>query len=308
MNAATSAIDCKTTDDREGIHAASHESANAALAQRLSLTGAKFADDVAVGRTPVAVLHDSDCAVHNGPAEPEGPCNCGAEGKAGTGVHGDATDIPKQWTFKSDSVANNFDKHVREQLPWYDMATQLVTHFGRHYLPKKGRMYDVGSSTGNITKALKDEILSREVEAISLDNSPQMVSLWDGVGTNHLADVEDFEFESYDFCVCFLVLMFLSPAQQKAVFQKMYSKLRPGGAMIVFEKVEAQDGYLGTVFHRLTMQGKVTTGVSPEEIIKKELSLSGMQRPLNPDFMKFNAANCEVAFRYGEFVGWVVIR
>ena len=303
MNAATSAIDCKTVDDREGIHASmrSHDRTNEALAQRL--TGAKFASEVGVGHVPAAIAD-----IPEGEPSVELDMAQFLAGGKGTGAHGDATDIPEQWTFKSKSVADNFDKHVREQLPWYDMATQLVVHFGRHYLPKKGRMYDVGSSTGNITKALRAEIESREVEAISLDNSPQMVELWNGVGTNHLADVEDFGFEPFDFCVCFLVLMFLSPAQQKAVFQKMYSKLRPGGAMIVFEKVEAQDGYLGTVFHRLTMQGKVTSGVSPEEIIKKELSLSGMQRPLNPDFMKFNAANCEVAFRYGEFVGWVVIR
>lgn len=28
------------------------------------------------------VMHDSDCAVHNEPAYPAGPCDCGAEAKA----------------------------------------------------------------------------------------------------------------------------------------------------------------------------------------------------------------------------------
>ena len=28
------------------------------------------------------VIHDSDCAVHNEPAYPAGPCDCGAEAKA----------------------------------------------------------------------------------------------------------------------------------------------------------------------------------------------------------------------------------
>lgn len=227
---------------------------------------------------------------------------------AASGVHGDATVIPSQWTFKDQSVADNFDKHVREQLPWYDMATQLVQHFGRHYLPRNGRMYDVGASTGNITRSLKDEIESRNVQAISIDNSEEMAKIWRGVGTFELADVETYQFKPFDFAVCFLILMFLSPLEQQAVFQKIYSNLRPGGAMLVFEKVEAQDGYLGTVFHRLTIQGKVKSGVAPEDIVKKELSLSGMQRPLKPDFMKFAAGNSEVAFRFGEFVGWVVVR
>lgn len=31
--------------------------------------------------TPPAAVHASDCAVHNEPAYPAGPCDCGAEGK-----------------------------------------------------------------------------------------------------------------------------------------------------------------------------------------------------------------------------------
>ncbi len=36
--------------------------------------------------------------------------------------------IPKEWTFHSDTVADKFDRHVREQLSWYDLATQAVAH------------------------------------------------------------------------------------------------------------------------------------------------------------------------------------
>ena len=32
------------------------------------------------------------------------------------------------WTFESKEVAKNFDKHVREQLPWYDMLTDAVVY------------------------------------------------------------------------------------------------------------------------------------------------------------------------------------
>lgn len=28
------------------------------------------------------IQHDSDCAVHNGPAYPAGPCDCGAEARS----------------------------------------------------------------------------------------------------------------------------------------------------------------------------------------------------------------------------------
>ena len=31
------------------------------------------------------LVHQSDCAVHNEPAEPNGPCDCGAEPPGGQG-------------------------------------------------------------------------------------------------------------------------------------------------------------------------------------------------------------------------------
>jgi tRNA (cmo5U34)-methyltransferase len=231
-----------------------------------------------------------------------------ASNTAATGEHGDTTVIPKDWTFKDQSVATNFDKHVREQLPWYDMATLLVQHFGRHYLPEGGLMYDLGASTGNITLALKSEIEKRDVRAISVDYSEEMKSVWRGVGEFVCGDVREVPVEPYDFCVAFLLLMFLPPRDQKTYFQKLLSNLQPGGCLIVFDKVETSNGYLGTVLHRLTMAGKVSTGVSPEDIIKKELALAGQQRPVPEHFFQFCGAECHQVFRFGEFGGWVVVR
>lgn len=222
--------------------------------------------------------------------------------------HADETVIPKQWTFKDRSVADNFDRHVREQLPWYDLVTQMVTHIGRHYLPERGMMYDLGASTGNITKALGPEILSRQVMAISVDNSPQMADVWRGVGEFVIADVRKYELQDYDFCTCFLLLMFLPPRDQEQVFRMLLSRLKKGGALLVFDKVETADGYLGTVLHRLTMAGKVSSGVPAEEIIRKELSLAGVQRPLPATFMNSSGAQVEQVFRFGEFAGWVIVR
>jgi tRNA (cmo5U34)-methyltransferase len=53
---------------------------------------------------------------------------------------------------------------------------------------------------------------------------------------------------------------------------------------------------------RLTFDWKLRNGASPDQIITKELSLSGVQRPMTiselPDAKEF--------FRFGEFVGWII--
>jgi tRNA (cmo5U34)-methyltransferase len=233
-----------------------------------------------------------------------------SEDKALKGVHGDLTEIPNDWTFKNQSVADNFEKHVREQLPWYEMVTKMVAHFGRHYLPEEGVMYDLGASTGNITLSLKDEIESRKVKAISVDYSEEMAKLWRGVGDLIVSDVRVIDIEDYDFCVCFLLLMFLPVSAQDTFFKYLLSKMKKGGALIIFDKVEAVDGYLGTVMRRLTIAGKVASGVNPQEIVKKEMSLAGQQRPLSHRFIEDNIEGfkSEQIFRYGEFSGWVIIR
>ena len=55
-------------------------------------------------------------------------------------------DIPREWTFENTDVASGFDRHVREQLPWYDLVTGAVAHIARHYIPKDGLVYDIGAS------------------------------------------------------------------------------------------------------------------------------------------------------------------
>jgi tRNA (cmo5U34)-methyltransferase len=215
--------------------------------------------------------------------------------------------VPADWTFKNANVAQNFDQHVREQLPWYELATAIATHFGRHYMPENGLMYDLGASTGNITKALRKEIELRKVTAISIDNSAPMEKVFQGVGRFELADIREYAYQPYDFCTCFLVLMFLSREQQISVVNNLVDQLKPGGALVIFDKTDDFDGYLSTVVHRLALAGKVATGVPSDAIVKKELSLAGVQRPIDSDWLMYTKGAKEI-FRFGEFAGWVITK
>jgi hypothetical protein len=62
-------------------------------------------------------------------------------------------------------------------------------------------------------------------------------------------------------------------------------------------------GYLGTAFSRLTLQQKLAVGAEPEAILRKELSLAGYQRPLDPRMMPDSA---RPFFQVGEFTGWIL--
>jgi tRNA (cmo5U34)-methyltransferase len=210
--------------------------------------------------------------------------------------------IPNNWTFKSNEVADGFDRHVREQLPWYDLMAGAAAHIARHYIPEDGRVLDLGCSTGNMGQLLADTLALRRVDFIPVDNSPQMIQIYAGPGTPILADFAHWTIPEYDVAICFLSLMFVAPRDRDGLLSALRLQMRPGGALIIVDKAEARGGYIGTILARLTLAGKVSSGTSADEIVAKELSLIGVQRPLEARHL----TDATQVFQFGEFAGWII--
>lgn len=210
--------------------------------------------------------------------------------------------IPPDWTFKNAAVAKGFDRHVREQLPWYDMATGGVAHIARHFITDGGTVYDIGASTGNIARALAPTLKARRANLVAIESAPDMASRYKGPGRMQIADATTFAYEPFDVAILFLTLMFVRLPDRKPLLLNLAAKMNDGGAIIIVDKVHPPAGWLGTVYRRLTLAGKVATRSDPAEIVAKELSLSGVQRPLS-DLTMMN--HTQEWFRFGEFVGWV---
>lgn len=212
-------------------------------------------------------------------------------------------DIPRNWTFENTEIATGFDRHVREQLPWYDLVTGSIAHIARHYIPRGGLVYDIGAATGNIGRALQATLDERNASLISVESSREMAARYSGPGELQVMDALQVDYHPFDFAVLFLVLMFLPIDQRPRLLSSLRKSLKPGGAILVFDKCEAASGYLATVLWRLTLAGKISAHVSPQEIIAKELSLAGIQRPLRPEEITCGAVPY---FQFGEFRGWII--
>ena len=212
--------------------------------------------------------------------------------------------IPDDWSFESVEISTAFDRHVRSQLPWYELATGMVSHIARHYIPIKGTVLDIGCSTGNIGNALNPTISSRGAKLIPIESSVEMSKLYAGPQPENLIvdDVCQIEIPRFDVAICFLVLMFLPVEQRRNLLATLRRNMKPGGAIIVFDKFESPAGYIGTVMWRLALAGKVAQGVDPTDIISKELSLMGSQRPL----YRNETEDMEQVFQFGNFAGWVL--
>lgn len=213
--------------------------------------------------------------------------------------------IPANWTFRDDGVAAGFERHVREQLPWYDLATGAVAHVARHYIPENGIIYDLGAATGNIGRALWPTLTARNADLFAIEASAEMAANYTGPGTVAIERVEAIQYYPFDVAIAFLTLMFVPIAERPGLIARLGGMVRPGGAIVVVDKCEAAAGYPGTVLWRLALAGKMATGVEPAEIVAKELSLMGVQRPFDPAMLELIGRPIEF-LRFGEFAGWLV--
>lgn len=217
------------------------------------------------------------------------------------------------WTFEAADVAEDFDHHVRSQLPWYDFVTKGLVHVARHYVSGGGVVWDIGASTGNVGRAIAPVLRARKARLYGIEPSDAMTRKLreTDVGVANYVnvfetDVTDFDWSGRDpgdLIVCFLVLMFIQPRNRRSVLADLYENLAPGGALVVVDRTALASGYAAQVLNRLTLAGKVGTGVPAEEIVAKELSLSGVQRPLDPADLPGDPVEW---FRYGDFAGWIV--
>lgn len=198
------------------------------------------------------------------------------------------------WTF--DNL--DFDRHVREQLPWYDLVTEAVAFMAKQYLPTSdGVLYDIGASTGNITKAMRPMLMERKARVISIEPNASLVRKFEGYGDVMYASAEDVQYEKFDVAVLFLTMMFIPVCKREGLITTLKQNMRKGGVIIIVDKVADSSGYFATCIKRMTMYFKQQFATT-DDIVNKELSLSGVQRPVRRDGKLF--------FKFGEFEGWVI--
>ena len=215
--------------------------------------------------------------------------------------------IAEDWSFKSDDVAQSFMDHVRGQLPFYDLVTKSICKIARNFIKENYLVYDVGCSTGNMAIELKPLLEKRNALYCGLDNSPSLLSL------NKLSkhpnmnfieqDVCDYEYQKFDFCIVNLTLMFLDPEKREVLIQTLRQKCKKHGAIVITEKIYPPDGFYSTINNRLLWNWKMENNTA-EDVIKKELSLEGIQVPLMRDELK----GFSEWFRFGDFSSYIYIK
>ena len=214
----------------------------------------------------------------------------------------------KSWTFETQEIANTFDNHVREQLPWYDMVTESVSYIIKNYLSENDTVVDIGASTGNMIEKILPFVQERSCYITAIEKSETMFEKLKNKYANESCielvyeDVMDIQLPKAKVYILFLTLMFIPVQQRAKLMQTIRNKCEEGGVIIIVDKVCNHFGYFSTVLKRMTMHFKLLQGAKPEDVLIKEMSLAGVQIPIDISLL----GDAKEFFRMGEFAGWVI--
>tara|TARA_R110000803_G_scaffold32247_5_gene71237 strand:- start:1241 stop:1900 length:660 start_codon:yes stop_codon:yes gene_type:complete len=216
--------------------------------------------------------------------------------------------IPSSWTFKSKEVAKNFDSHVREQLPWYNLATFICRHYIRAYARTEDTIYDMGCSTGNMELACEDIIATRNLRWMPVDESEEMLKRYKGKCTPTIQKMQTLKFkEGLDGAVCFLSLMFLTKSARESFLQRMFFSLSDDGFILIFDKfLSKETGYISMVESQLASAIKKDNNLDASEILEKEISLLGAQVPM--EYHEISKYSPRLIFKLGQFEGYIITK
>lgn len=193
---------------------------------------------------------------------------------------------PARWTFGGET-SRHFDGHVSRSVPDYAEGHRMVLALSEFFLGPGSLCYELGCSTGALTRLLAERHRDRDVAFIGVDVEPDMVKLatercLDLANVEIVeSDIAAMEFKPADLVVAYYTVQFMAPKVRQAVVDSIFTALAWGGAFVMFEKVRAPDARFQDLLTQLYTEFKLKNGYTPTEILAKTRSLKGVLEPFS---------------------------
>jgi len=184
-----------------------------------------------------------------------------------------------------DNVASVFDDMIRRSVPGYATVIAMTKVFAEQYAQPDSVCYDLGCSLGASTLAMRKGIVQPGCQIVAVDNSESMVkkcrevvALDTGDAPIKMvqADIRDVPIENASVVVMNFTLQFLSPDQRETMIQKIYDGLRPGGVLLLSEKIAFDDKAKDTFETDMHHEFKKLMGYSAMEVAQKRKALENV--------------------------------
>lgn len=186
-------------------------------------------------------------------------------------------------------VTRVFADMIRRSVPGYASVIAMTGVLAAEYLQASSRIYDLGCSLGTSLISVFDRI-HMPCELIGIDNSDAMIracrenlaTLPEKPGINiHLRceDLGDTVISDASLVIMHYTLQFIPPAQRPKLLSKIYAGLKPGGVLLLSEKLAFENAATDASMTRLYYDFKKHNGYSELEISQKRQALENVLIP-----------------------------
>jgi tRNA (cmo5U34)-methyltransferase len=230
----------------------------------------------------------------------------------------------RDFTFDT-KVAQVFDDMVSRSVPFYAELQHMLADLTLQFTPATdGAICDLGCSTGTtIDFILSSPSCPPTTHAYGVDNAPAMLEEARQKLARHAeakrvtlitADLDgELKLPSVNVVLMNWTLQFVRPIHREALLRQIYNSLRPGGALLMAEKVLVEDSTLNRMYIELYYRYKAKQGYTTEEIQRKRESLENVLIPYrveeNVELLKrcgFDAV--DTCFRWFNWAAFVAMK
>ncbi|KPX49917.1 tRNA -methyltransferase [Pseudomonas syringae pv. helianthi] len=192
----------------------------------------------------------------------------------------------------NEDVVRVFPDMIKRSVPGYPTIVENLGVLAAQFAQPDTVLYDLGSSLGAVTQALRRHVRSEGCEVMAIDNSSAMVercreylNAQDSMFQELLpvqvveGDILALEFKPASVVALNFTLQFIAPDQRLALLGRIRDALVPGGALILSEKLRFDDEQEHALLTDLHIAFKRANGYSDLEIAQKRSAIENVMKP-----------------------------
>lgn len=219
----------------------------------------------------------------------------------------------------NETVARVFQDMISRSVPGYSLLLRMIGLYAGLFVQPQSRVYDLGCSLGEASLVIADQCGHPDCDIIAVDNSPAMIEKCrqHPAGVRPIEwrceDIRETEIDNASMVVLNLTLQFLPPPEREPLLRRVYEGLKPGGVLLLSEKVVFTDVIENERMQQLYQGFKKTMGYSDLEISQKRNALENVLIPDTPEqhLQRLQAVGFDETyqcFRGFNFVSYLAIK
>jgi tRNA (cmo5U34)-methyltransferase len=208
-----------------------------------------------------------------------------------------------------EAVVSVFPDMIRRSVPGYEATLALTGRLATRYAQDHSAVVDLGCSLGDSLLACARALEGRPVTLLGVDNAAPMIAQAEARFAAlaltpsprfEQAELEALAFPPASLFILNWTLQFLPREARDPLMARLFAALRPGGALVLSEKIRDPDPKVDTLLGTLHHDFKAAQGYSPAEI-------EGKRQALETVLVRETVAEHEARLRQAGFTAVTVL-